>query len=115
MVNFTCDQCRCVFLYQRDLTRHIKRNHTYHPVFDCNQCGRSFARHGNLEKHRRNCTGCAPAAKRQRVAVPVPVPVQTGVPEFLLRESCRSLGVKQYTVNMMTTGNLSMQFCLQDS
>ena len=62
-------------MFQRGLTRHVRRNHTEHPVFDCSQCGRSFARHGNLEKHRRNCTCCSPAAKRQRVDVPVPVPV----------------------------------------
>ena len=100
-------------MFQRSLYRHVRRNHTNHPVFDCSQCGRSFARHGNLEKHRRNCTGCAPAAERHRVAVPVPVPVQVGVLEFVLRVSCRSLGgaVKQFTLDMMTTGNLVVEGC----
>ena len=92
-------------MFQRGLTRHVRRNHTDHPVFDCSQCGRSFARHGNLEKHRRNCTDGAPAGKRQRVPAAVPV----AVPEFVLRETHISLGgaVKQFTVNVIAVSNLS--------
>ena len=62
-----------------------------------------------MENHRRNCTGGAPAAKRQRVPVTVPVAVPVAVPGFVLRETCRSLGgvVKQFTVDMMAVSNLS--------
>ena len=52
MGNFTCDQCGCNYLYRHNLQRHVKRNHTDHPVFICDQCERSFARSGNLEKHK---------------------------------------------------------------
>ena len=72
MFNFACDQYGRVYMFQRGLTGHVNGNNTDHPVFDCSQCGRSFARHGNLEKHRRSCTDGAPAAKRQRVPVAVP-------------------------------------------
>ena len=57
MVNFTCDQCRRKYIYRRGLDRHVRRNHTTHPVFDCDQCERSFARSSNLEKHKRTSTG----------------------------------------------------------
>ena len=80
VVNFTCDQCGRVYMFRRVLDRHVRRNHTDHPVFDCSQYGRSFIRHGNSEKHERNCTRGVPAAKRQCVAVPVAG--QAGAPEF---------------------------------
>ena len=76
MVNFTCDQCECKYMYRRSLQRHVTRNHTAHQVFSCNQCERSFARSGNLENHKRTCTGgavavpvAAPAAKKRRIGV----------------------------------------------
>ena len=86
-------------MYKRRLTRHVRRNHIHHPVFDYSRSGRAFARPSNLEKHRRNCTGGAPAAKRQCV-----------VPEFVLRETRRSLGgvVKQFAVDMKAVSNVSM-------
>ena len=69
-------------MYRRRLARHIRRNHTDHPVFDCNQCDRSFARPDNLEKHKRTCTGGhVPAAKKRRIAS-----------EFQLQENRKSLG-----------------------
>ena len=54
-------------MYRRGMDRHVARNHTDQPVIECNQCDRSFARSGNLEKHKRTCTGgqvgvVAPAA-----------------------------------------------------
>ena len=57
-------------MYRRSSNRHVRINHTDHPIFDCNQCGKSFARSGNLEKHKRICTGDDVAA----VAVPVAAP-----------------------------------------
>ena len=79
-------------MYRRSLPRHVKRNYTDHPVFDCSQCGRSLARPDNLEKHKINCTGGAPAAKRQCVPVAVPVSTTTTASEFVLRDTRRSLG-----------------------
>ena len=76
------DVCR------RSLARHVKRNHTDHPVFDCSQCGRSFTIPGNLEKHKRNCTGGAPAAKRQCVPVAVPVATTTTAPDSQITWRC---------------------------
>ena len=90
-------------MYRRSLARHVRRNHTDHPVFDCNQCDRSFARPDNLEKHTRNCTGgqvpvAAPAAKKKRIAS-----------EFKLQKTRKSLGVdvEQFTVNMKEVNHLS--------
>ena len=89
--------------------RHVRRNHTAHPVFSCDQCERSFAQSNNLEKHKRICTGA-------RVAVPVAAPAakkrSTGhgvVPEFKLRKTRKSLGgaVQQFAVNMKEAKNLS--------
>ena len=54
----------------------------------CNwdQCGKSYSRSGNLEMHRRTCTGpiVAPAPKRRRTA--------SAVPEFTVRRKRRALG-----------------------
>ena len=94
-------------MYRRGLTRHAGRNHADHPVFDCSQCDRSFARSGNLEKHNRTCTGqvsaarvdgVVPLAKKRRIA-----------PEFKLQKTCKSLGsaVDQFTVNMKEANHLS--------
>ena len=96
-------------MYRRGLTRHVRRNHADHPVFDCNQSDKSFARSGYLEQHKQTFTCGGPAAKKQRVAVPVAavsVPVAT---EFVLRETCRSLGgaVKQFTVDTREVNHLS--------
>ena len=89
------------------MDRHVTRNHTDHPIFDCGQCERSFARSGNLEKHKRTCTGgdvvvpvAAPATKKRRIAVS---------PEFKLRKPRNSLGgaTAQFTVNMKEARYLS--------
>ena len=88
MVKFTCD---------------VTRNHTAHPLFSCNQCERSFARSGNLKKHKQTCTGgrvavpdAAPAAKKRRIGV---------ASEFKLRKSS-----KQFTVNLKESRHLSALF-----
>ena len=105
MVIFGGDQSGRKYIHQHSLNRHVTRNHTDHPVFDCGQCERSFARSGNLEKHKRICSGgtvvvpvSAPTAKKRRIA-----------PEFKLRKTCKSLGgaVEQFTVNMKETRHLS--------
>ena len=112
MVNFTCDQCgrKYIYIYHRGLYRHVRRNHTSHPVFSCDQCERSFARSNNLEKHKRTCTDArvavvpvtAPAAKKRRTGHGV-------APEFKLRKTRKSLGgdVEQFTVNMKEQKHLS--------
>ena len=102
-------------MYRRGLARHVRRNHTDHPVFDCNQCDRSFARPGNLENHKRTCTGGAvavPAAKKQRIdgAVPVAAAEKRRIaPVSKCQESCKSRGgaVEQFTVNMKEVNHLS--------
>ena len=87
---------------------YVARNHTGHPVFDCVQCDRSFARSGNLEKHKRTCTDgavAAPAAKKRRIdgSVPVAVAKKRCIgSEFKLQKTRKSLvgAVEQFTVNM---------------
>ena len=108
MVNFTYDQRGRVYMHRRSLDRHVTRNHTDHPIFVCNQCEKLFARSGNLEKHKRTCTGDAVAA----VAVPVAAPAAKKrriASEFKLRTTRKSLGgdVEQFTVNMKGAGHLS--------
>ena len=107
MVNFTCDQCGRKYIHQRSLDRHVTRNHTDHPDFGCGQCERSFARSGNLVKHKQTCTGgtvvvpvAVPAAKKRRIGV---------APELKLRKTRKSLGgaVEQFTVSMKETRHLS--------
>ena len=103
MVNFTCDRCGRKYIYRRNLDRHVRRNHTAHPVFGCDQCERSFARSSNLEKHKRTCTGgqvAAPATKKRCISV---------FPELKLRKTHKSLGgaAEQFTVNMKEAKNLS--------
>ena len=86
MVNFTCDQCGRKYIYRRSSDRHVRRNHTAHPVFGCDQCEESFARSSNLEKHKWTCTGgpvAAPAAKKRCIGV---------ASEFKLRKTRKSLG-----------------------
>ena len=54
----TCDQCGRTYMQRRSLDCHLRRNHTAHPAFSCiNQCENSFTRSGNLEMHKRTCTG----------------------------------------------------------
>ena len=65
MVNFTCDQCEGKYPY-RGLDRLVRRNHTAHSVFSCDQCVRSFARSNNLEKDMRTCTGARVAEYKLR-------------------------------------------------
>ena len=59
-LGFTCDQCD--HMHRRSLDRHVDRSHTVNPSFSCNQCGKSFARYGNMELHKRTCTGSVVAA-----------------------------------------------------
>ena len=75
------------------------------------QCGRSFNRADDLQRHMRNCTG-------RGVAVPTVVPAAkkhcNGVApkrlQFKLRKTGEALGgnVHQFTVNMKETKSLSM-------
>ena len=95
MVNFTCDQCGCKYIYRLALDRDVRRNHTAYPVFSCDQCDRLLTRSNNLEKHKRACTGvyvavvpdtgpaAAPAAKKRCIG---------DIPEFKLRKTRKSLG-----------------------
>ena len=61
----------------------------HNPAFNCDQCGRSYSRSGNLEMHKRTCTGpiVAPALKRPRTA--------SAVPEFTVRRKKGHLVVHQ--------------------
>ena len=92
-------------MHRRSLDRHVGRNHTDNPTFNCNQCGKSYARSGKLEMHKRTCTGpvavAAPAVKRRR----------TGdvVPEFTVRKTQKSLGcaAEMFAVDMKEAHHLS--------
>ena len=102
-LGFKCDQCEYLFMPRRNLDRHVARNHTANPTFNCDQCGKSYTVSGNLEMHKRTCTGptaAAPAAKRRR----------TGdvVPEFTGRKTRKSLGSasEMYAVNMKEANHL---------
>ena len=84
----------------------MSRNHTDNPILDCNQCGKSYARPGSLELHKRTCVGgresvVAPAAKRRR----------TGdvAQEFEVRRTRKSLGgvVEQFTIDTKEAKHLS--------
>ena len=87
----------------RSLDRHVVRNHTDNPVFNCDQCGKSYSRSGNLEMHKRTCIGpiVAPAPKRRCTA--------SAVPEFTVRRKKRSLGgtSEMYEVDMKLSDNLT--------
>ena len=102
-LSFKCDQCGYLFTERRRLDRHVARNHTDNPAFNCDQCGKSYSRSGNLELHKRTCTGLtvAPAPKRRRTA--------SAVPEFTLRRNKRVLGgtSEMYEVDTKQTDNLS--------
>ena len=95
-------------MYRRSLDRHVTRNHTDYPVFDYDQCGKSFARSGNLEKHKRTCTGDAVVAVAVPVATPAAKKRRIGT-EFKLQKTHKSLGgaVEQFTVNMEDARHLS--------
>ena len=91
-------------MHPRSLDRHVSRNHTDNPTFNCNQCGKSYARSGNLEMHKRTCTGptvAAPAVKRRH----------TGdvVSEFTVRKTRKSLGgtAEMFAVDMKQANHLS--------
>ena len=91
-----------MFTERRSLDRHVARNHTDNPAFNCDQCGRSYSRSGNLEMHKRTCTGptVAPAPKRRRTV--------SAVPEFTVRKMKRALGgtSEMYEVDMKESDNL---------
>ena len=92
-----------MFTERRSLERHVERNHTDNPAFNGDQCGRSYSRSGNLEMHKRTCTGpiVAPAPKRRRSA--------SAVPEFTVRRKKRALGCtsEMYEVDMKESDNLT--------
>ena len=102
-LGFKFDQCGYLFTERRSLDRHVARNHTDNPAFNCDQCGRSYSRSGNLEMHKRTCTGpiVAPAPKRRRTA--------SAVPEFTVRRKKRALGgtSEMYEVDMKDSDNLT--------
>ena len=102
-LDFKCDQCGYLFTERRSLDRHVVRNHTDNPAFNCDQCGRSYSRSGNVEMHKRTCTGpiVAPATKRRRTA--------SSVPEFTVRRKKRGLGgtSEMYEVDMKESDNLA--------
>ena len=77
----------------------VARNHTYNPAFNCDQCGKSYSRSGNLEMHKRPIV--APAPKRRRTA--------SAVPEFTVRRKNRALGgtSEMYEVDMKESDNLT--------
>ena len=83
--------------------RHVARNHTDNPAFNCDQCGRSYSRSGNLEMHKRTCTGpiVAPAPERRRTA--------SAGPEFTVRRKKRALGgtSEMYEVDKKESDNLT--------
>ena len=91
-----------MFTERRRLDRHVARNHTDNPAFNSDQYGRSYSRSGNLEMHKRTCTGpiVAPAPKRRRTA--------SAVPEFTVRRKKRALGgtSEMYGVDMKESDNL---------
>ena len=82
------------------MERHVVRNHT---ALNYDQCGRSYSRSGNLEMHKRTCTGSivAPAPKRRRTA--------PAVPEFKARRKKTALGGTSeiYEVDMKESDNLT--------
>ena len=88
-LGFKCDQCGYLFTECRSLERHVTRNHTDNPAFNCDQFGRSYSKSGNLEMHKRTCTGpiVAPAPKRRHTAF--------AIPEFTVRRKQRHLVVHQ--------------------
>ena len=102
-LGFKCDQCGYLVTERMRLARHVARNHTDNPAFNCDQRGRSYSRSGNLEMHKRTCTGAivAPAPKMRRTA--------SAFPEFTVRRNERSLGgtSEMYEVDMKESDNLT--------
>ena len=101
-LDFKCDQFGYLFTERRSLDRHVARNHTDNPAFNCDQCGRSHARSGNLEMHKRTCTGpIVASAPKRRTA--------SAVPEFTVRRKKRALGgtSEMYEVDMKEFDNLT--------
>ena len=77
-------------MQRRNLDRHVARNHAANPTFNCEQCGKSYSRSGNLEMHKRTCTA--------------------GVfPEFTVQPRRRALGGASgmYAVDMQEEDHLS--------
>ena len=119
MTKFACAHCEHTYAHRRNLTYHMKSKHPDVSVerkvrgagkkvktglgFNCDQCGRSYSRSGNLEMHKRTCTGpiVAPAPKRRRTA--------SAVPEFTVRRKKRALGgtSEMYEVDMNESDNLT--------
>ena len=102
-LGFKGDQCGYLFTVRRSLDRHVAKNHTDNPAFNCDQCGRSYSRSGNLEMHKRTCTGpiVAPAPKKRRTA--------SAIPEFTVRREKGALvGTSEmYEMDMKESDNLS--------
>ena len=105
-----CDQCRYLFTEHRSLDRHVARNHADNPTFDCDQCGKLYSRSGNLEMHKRTCTGptvdVAPAAKRHHTAAAPPeFAVQRKKGHLVVHQRCMQWACKKqifpaYNVNI---------------
>ena len=91
-------------MHRRSLDRHVVRNHTGNPSFSCNQCGKLFARYGNLKLHKRTCTGpvvtADPAVERR---------ADGAVPEFTVRRKMKSFGgaSEMYAVDIQEADHLS--------
>ena len=86
-------------MYRRSLARHVRRNHTAHPVFDFNQCEFGEAQANLYWWWKQRIDGAVPAAaaKKRRIA-----------PEFRLQKTFKSLGgaVEQFTLNMKEANHL---------
>ena len=69
------------------------------PLFSCDQCGRSFNRADNLQRHMCNCTVAVPAANKRC----------TGVAPERLQKTREALGgnVQKFTVSTKEAKSLS--------
>ncbi|XP_013210197.1 zinc finger protein 431-like [Microtus ochrogaster] len=56
---YECNQCGKAFAQHSGLQKH-KRRHTGEKPYECNQCGKAFAQHSHLQIHKRTHTGVKP-------------------------------------------------------